>query len=132
MPLELGFGQIGHDVILELAGGFEVVSTAMRALLRTDVVFEEDGAGRGLGSEGAGVLTVFLAAAIGARAVGLVAAMGRALAAPVDILQLVLNLGEPAAQVGVLRLQVGDPALERGDVGQEGGLGLLWDRLPER
>ena len=49
----------------------------MRALLRTDVVFDEDGAGRGLGPKTSGVLTMFLAAAVGARARGLVDGDGR-------------------------------------------------------
>ena len=73
MPLEFRFGEIGDDVVIELAGGFEVVSAAMGALLRADVVFDEDGAGRRLGSEGTGMLTVLLASAVGARAVGFVA-----------------------------------------------------------
>src|SRR5262249_58933706 len=35
MPFEFGFGQIGHEVVLELAGGFEVAGAAMRAPLGT-------------------------------------------------------------------------------------------------
>jgi hypothetical protein len=54
MPLEYGFGQISHDVVLELAGGFEVAGAAMRALLGADAVFDEDGAGRGLGPNASG------------------------------------------------------------------------------
>ena len=46
--------------------------------------------------------------------------------------ELVLDLGQPAAQVGILCLQVGDPLLEGGDEGQDGGLGLRRDGLPER
>jgi len=72
-----------------------------------------------------------LTAAVGARVLGSVAAMGGAFAAPADALQLVLDLGQPAAQVRVLRLQVGDPLPEGGDEGQDSGLGLGWDRLPE-
>jgi hypothetical protein len=37
----------------------------MRALHRTDVVFDEDGAGRGLRSGKPGMLAVFLAAVVG-------------------------------------------------------------------
>ena len=51
MPLEFRFGEIGHEMVLELAGGFEVARAAMRALPGADVIFDEDGAGRGLGSE---------------------------------------------------------------------------------
>jgi hypothetical protein len=132
MPLELGFGEIGHEVVLELAGGFKVAGAAMRALLGADVVLDEDGAGRGLGSEGSGVLTMLLAPAVGVRPLRRVPAMGGALTAPADVLQLVLDLGQPAAQVGVLRLQVGDLSLEGGEMGQDGGLGLRRDPVPER
>jgi hypothetical protein len=104
----------------------------MGALLRTDVVFEKDGAGRRLRPKATGVPAMLLAAAVGTRAVGLVAAMGGAFAALTDALQLVLDLRQPAAQVGILRLQLSDPLLQRGDVGQDGGLGLGRDRVPER
>src|SRR5262249_37433326 len=132
MPLEFGLGEIGHEVILELAGGFEVAAAAMRALRETDVVFDEDGAGRGLGPKGSEVLAMFLAPAVGAWTLGLVAALGRAPGALLDVLELVLNLRQSAAQVRVLRLQVGDSSLERGEMGQDGGLGLGSDRVPER
>jgi hypothetical protein len=75
---------------------------------------------------------MFLAPAVGAWTLRLVAAPGRAPAALLDVLKLVLNLRQPAAQVRVLRLQVGDPSLERGEMGQDGGLGLGRDRVPER
>ena len=122
--LELRFRKIGDDVVLEPAGGLEVVSTAMGALLRADVVFVEDGAGWGLGPKASGVLAMFLAPAVGARALRFVAATGCAFAALTDVLELLLDLGQPAAQVRVLRLQVGDPLLKRGDEDQESGLGL--------
>ena len=92
MPLESGFGEIGHQVVLELTGGFEMAGAAMRALHRTDVVFDEDGAGRGLRSEKPGMLAVFLAAVIGGGRVGVVTAIGGALAALADVLMLVLAL----------------------------------------
>jgi hypothetical protein len=69
--------------------------------------------------------------AVGARPLGRVTARGGALTAAGDVLQLVLDLGQPAAQVGVFRLQVGDPLLEGGDMGQDFGLGLRRDRVPE-
>jgi hypothetical protein len=124
MPLELGLGEIGDEVVLEVAGGFEVAGTAMGALLREDVVLDEDGARWGLRPKVAGVLTVFLAPAVGARGVGGIAAMDGASAALTDGLQLVLDLRQPAAQLRVLRLQGGDPLLEGGNEGQDGGLGL--------
>src|SRR5262249_34855126 len=121
----------GDEVVLEPAGGFEVVSPAVGALLRADVVFDEDGAGRGLGAEGSGVLTVLLASAVGARPPGRVRALRGAPTASADVRQVVLDLGQPAAEVGVLRLQVGDPWLEGGDMGQDGRLGLRRDPVPE-
>ena len=132
MPFELGLGKIGDEVILELAGGFEVTGAAMGALLGTDIMFNEGGAGRGLGSEGAGVPAVFLASAVGARSRDLVAAREGALTALPDVLQLVLDQRQSPAQVGVLRLQVGDPSLERSNMGQDGGLGLARDCVPQR
>jgi hypothetical protein len=86
MPLEFRFGQIGQDVVLELAGGFEVAGAAMRALLGTDLVCGEDSAGWGLGPKASGVLAMVLAPAVGARALRFVAAMGRAFAALTDVL----------------------------------------------
>jgi hypothetical protein len=52
MPLELGFRDISHKVIFELAGRFKILCAAMRTLLRMDVVFDEFGVGRGLGPKG--------------------------------------------------------------------------------
>jgi hypothetical protein len=86
---------------------------------------------RGLGPKAAGVLAMSLAPAVGARVLRLVAAMGGALAALTDVLQWVLDLGQPAAQVGVLRLQVGDPLLKGGEEGQNSGLtpgGIVFQR----
>jgi hypothetical protein len=131
MPFQLRFGDVGHDVVLELAGGFEVMGAAMRALLGPDVVFEEDGAGRGFGSEESGVLTVFPTATVGAGSLGIVVARTGAFAALADGLQLMLDQSESAAEVGVLRLQVGDPLFQGTDEGQDGGLSLRWDRVPE-
>src|SRR5262249_1808843 len=81
MPLEFGFGEIGHEVVLELTGEFEIAGAAMRAPHRTDVVFDEDGAGRGLRSEKPRMLAVFLAAAIGGGCVGDMATTGAGVAA---------------------------------------------------
>src|SRR5262249_1250926 len=49
MPFDLGLRKIGQDVIFVLAGGFEINGPALGTLLRVDVVFDEDGAGRGWG-----------------------------------------------------------------------------------
>src|SRR5262245_49286571 len=84
MPLDLGLRKIGHDVVFVLAGRFEITGPAMGTLLRVDIVFDEDGAGWGLRPKAAGVLTVFLAPAVGARGVGGIAARDGASAALVD------------------------------------------------
>ena len=78
------------------------------------------------------MLTELLASAVGGWPLGRVTARGGALTAPVDVPELMLDLGQPAAQVGVLRLQVGDPLLEGGEMGPDGGLGLRRDAVPER
>ena len=78
------------------------------------------------------MLTVLLASAVAARPLGRVTALGGAVTAPADVLQLVFDLGQPAAQIGVLRLQVGDPLLQGGEMGQDGGLSLRRDPVPER
>jgi hypothetical protein len=132
MPLDLGLREIGHDVIFVLASGFEIAGTAMRTLVGMDIVFDEGGAGWGFRPKGAGVLAVFPAAAVSAGGLGNLAAVDGASAALADGLQLVLDQSQPAAEVGVLRLQIGDPLLQGGDVGQEGGLSLRWDHVPER
>jgi hypothetical protein len=127
-----GFGQIGHEVVLELAGGLEVAGVAKRAPLGTDVVFDQDGAGWGLGPKASGVLAMFLTSAVGARAVGLVAAVGGAFAAPADVLEVVLDLGQPAPQFRGPRSPLSDPSLEGSHQGQDGGLGLGRNCVPER
>ncbi len=85
-----------------------------------------------IGADGGGMLTVLLASAVGARPLGRAPAPGGSLAVAADVLQLLLDLGQPAAQVGVLRLQLSDPLLEGGDIGQDGRLGPGRDPVPER
>ena len=64
MPLDLGLGDVGDDVVVEGLGVFEVATTAMIALLGADVVLDENGVGRRLGPEDAGMLAVLRAAAV--------------------------------------------------------------------
>ena len=61
MPLEFGFRDIGNDVILELAGAFEVGGTAMGTLLRMNFMLNERGVRRRLGSKVTRVLAVLFA-----------------------------------------------------------------------
>jgi hypothetical protein len=131
MPLDLGLRKIGQDVVVELASGFEIVGTAVGTLLWVDVVFDEEGTGWRLRPKEPWVLAVFLATPIGLGTVGVLAAVGGALAAPADGLEVVLKLRLPAAQLRVFRFQLGDSLLKRGHAGQDGGWGLRWDRVPE-
>ncbi len=68
MRRDFRFGQCGHEVVLELAGAFDVAGSAMRALPGTDVLCDEDDAGCELGPKASGVLAIFLALAVGKRA----------------------------------------------------------------
>jgi hypothetical protein len=108
MPLELGFRDIGHKVIVELAGRFEVLCAAMRTLLRMDVVVDEFGAWRGLGPKAPRVLTVFLATPVRAGTFEVVAAFVCVFLALVNLLEFVLELLQPTPQFSVLRFQLGD------------------------
>ena len=109
MPLELGFGEIGDEVVFELAGRFEIACTAMGALLRMDVVFDEVGAGWRFGAESS--RDACDAPCGGGRpgTLGVVAAGAWAFAALADRLEFVLQLRQPTPQFGVLRFQLGDP-----------------------
>jgi hypothetical protein len=122
MPLEFRFGEIGHEVVVELAGGFEVARTTMAALYRTDVVFDEDSAGWGFGSKASAVLAVFLAPPVGGQTSGIRVAEAWALAAAADVLEFVFDLCQAAPQVRILGFQLGDPLLQRADPSQDSGL----------
>ncbi len=107
VPLDLRFGDIGDEVVVTGVGGFEVGRATVGALRGMDLVFDERGVRRGFGTHRAGVLAVLPAAAVGGGA-GLGGTLGgRALAALLDLLQLVLQLGHASLQVGVLRLELG-------------------------
>ena len=53
MPLDLGFGDIGDDVVFELASRFEIGAAALGALLGMNIVFDELGTGRRIGPDSA-------------------------------------------------------------------------------
>jgi hypothetical protein len=132
MPLDLGFGDISHEVIFELAGRFEIRCTTMGTLLRTDVVFSEFGAWWGLRSKGPRVLAVFLATPVGAGNFGVDAAILWMLLALVNLLEFVLQLLQPTTQFRIFRFQLGHPLLKGAHQSRDGGLGLGWNRIPER
>src|SRR5262245_22126213 len=108
MPLDLRFGDVGHEMVLELAGRFEVAAAAMAALLGLDVLFDEVRIRRPVGSNNARMSPVLLAAAVRRGCALLFARAARALAALPDLLEFVLHLAQTASQVGVFRLQRGD------------------------
>src|SRR4051794_23453946 len=64
MPFQLGFGDIGDEVILEGAGRLQVAAAAMTTLLRVDVVFNKRRSWRRLGSKHARMLTMLLKATV--------------------------------------------------------------------
>jgi hypothetical protein len=131
MPLEFGFGQIGHDVVFKQPGGLKVVGTAMSTLIRMDLVFLEDGAGRRLRPEEPGVVAVLFAPMVGARGLRVVVAVRGAFATLADVLKLVLELRHSAAEFRVLSFQFGDPLLKGAHHGQDGGLGIRRHFGPE-
>ena len=61
VPFELRLGNVGDDVVFELADGFQVGATAMRALFGMNVVLDEDGSWRRLGAKDARMLAMLLA-----------------------------------------------------------------------
>jgi hypothetical protein len=107
MPLDLGFRNISHKVIFELAGRFKILCAAMGALLRMNVVFDEFGAWWGPGPKAPRVLTVFLATPIRAT-FGVLAAFVCVFLARVNLLEFVLQLLQPTPQFSVFRFEFGD------------------------
>jgi len=97
-----------------------------------DVVFDQGGAWWGLRPKVPGVLAMLLATVVRTGTVRVVAAVAWAFAALANLLEFALQLRQPAPQFGVFRFQLGDPLLQRAHHGQDSGLGLRWDRLPER
>ena len=113
MPFELGLGDIGDNVVVALSGRFEVVATAMRAVLGMNVVLDELGVRGRFRSEGAGMLAMLLpAAVVGStlprRAFGL-----GALAALQEGLDLMLELRDPLAQRGIFGFEFRNPEITR-------------------
>ena len=107
MPFELRFGDVGDDVVVEAAGRFEVAAAAMGALRGMDVVFDEVGPRGRFGREGAGMLAMLLRRRSARAFVGSAGRPRGALAALADLLELVFQLGQAAAQLGVFRFQFG-------------------------
>jgi hypothetical protein len=109
MPFEFRFGNIGDDVIVKVLGWFEIIAAAMAALFGMDIVFDEGGAGRRFGSEGAGMFAMFLASSVVGCALAWRRALGSALASLQELLDLVFQLRDPLAQLGVFRFELRNP-----------------------
>ena len=76
-------------------------------------MFDEDGAGRRLGAEDAGVLAVLLAAAVGRSALTRSAAASAAFAPLQKRLDLMLQIRNPPTQLSVLGFEFGNPLVAR-------------------
>jgi hypothetical protein len=113
MPFEFGFGKVGHDVVVELSRGSEVGAAAIRALLGVNVVLEEQSAGRRFGAKNARMFTVLLPPSIVGSPLPRFAFAFVSLAALQKGLDLVFELGNPLAQLGVLGFEFRNPEVTR-------------------
>jgi hypothetical protein len=104
MPLDFRFGDIGHDVLFDRSGGFEVVAAAVAAFLGMDIVLDENRVGGRFGSKATRMFTVFFPAPV--FGLGLAIRAGtRTLATLADFLQFVLQLRNPCSQFRVFRFE---------------------------
>ncbi len=113
MPLQLWLGDVRRNVIVELAGRFQSVAAAMPAFLQRYVMLHEIRLGRRLGPKHARMLSMLLATAIGRRPLPR-GALGCGTLPPLqNRLKLMFQLRQPPPQLGVLRLQFGNPLVTR-------------------
>jgi hypothetical protein len=113
MPFELGFRDVGDDVVVEFPRIFEVGTTAMVALLRMYFVFDELGVGRRIGTKDAGMFAMFFAAMIVGRPLARLGFGLGPFASLEEGLELVFELRDPLAQLGVLRFEFRNPFITR-------------------
>jgi hypothetical protein len=113
MPFEFGLGEIGDQVVIALSGRFEVGATAMRALLGMNVVLDEPGVRGRFRSEGAGMLAMLLPAAVVGRTLPRRAFGLGSLAALQEGLDLMLELRNPLAQLGIFGFEFCNPEITR-------------------
>jgi hypothetical protein len=109
MPFQLGFGKVGNDVVVKLARGFEIIAATMRAVLGMDVVLDERGLGRRLRAEDAGMRAMLLAPAVVSGTLAWLTFALRPFAALEELLELMLQMRDPPAQLGVLGFEFGNP-----------------------
>jgi hypothetical protein len=113
MLLQLGFGNIDDDVIVEFAGRFEVVASAVVACGGSDVMFDERQVRRRFGSGGTGVLAMVRSASIVGRPLP-----GRLFGCVFftsleKLLELVFELGDTVAKLGVFGFEFGQSGVTR-------------------
>jgi hypothetical protein len=113
MPLQLGLGDVGDDVVLELSGRFEILAATMLALLRMNVVLDELRIGRRLGPKDARMLAMFLAPPIVGRSLPQLTSVLGTFAALQKCLQLMFELRDPLPQLGILCLEFRNPSIPR-------------------
>jgi len=109
MPFELGLGDVGDDVVLELSGRFECAAAAMVALLGMNVVFDKDGPRGWIGAKNAGMLAMFLASPVVGCALPRLAFAFGSFAALEERLDLMFELPDPLPQLGILSFEFGNP-----------------------
>ena len=106
MPLDLGFREIGHDMIFELASRFEIGSTAVGTLVGMNLVFGKNGSGWWLRPDLARMLPVLNAPAVRPHLLGIIPATARALAALMDLRECMFDAVQPASEFSVFRLEL--------------------------
>lgn len=104
MPLDFRLGDIGHDVLFDRSGGFEVVAAAVAAFLGMDIVLDENRVGGRFGSKATRMLTVLFPAPVFGLGLG-IRTRTRTLATLADFLELVLQLRKPRSQFRVFRFE---------------------------
>jgi len=113
MPFELRLGNVGDDVVVELSGRFEVAAAAMMALRGMNVVLDELGLGWRLGSKDARMLAMLLPSAVVSSSLPPLAFALGAFAALQKRLDLVFELRDPLAQLGIFRFEFRNPLITR-------------------
>jgi hypothetical protein len=109
MPFELRLGNVGDDVVVEFSGVVEFAAAAMGALLGMNFVFDEYGPRRRIGPKDAGVLAMFLPPSIVGGSLSWLALIFGSFASLEKRLDLMFELRDPLAQLGVLRFEFSNP-----------------------
>jgi len=109
MPFELRLRNVRDDVVFEFSGVVEFAAAAMGALLGMNVVFDEDGPRRRVGTKDAGMGAMFLPPPIVGGSLPRLALPFGSFASLEKGLDLMFKLGNAPPQLGVLRFEFGNP-----------------------